>query len=62
MCINVRLFDAIARHGRGVTLQQAQELSPAIDPSSVASAAYRLSSKDALTLRVGREAAASKRK
>jgi hypothetical protein len=62
MCINVKVFDAIAAHGRGVTREQACELLPAIDPSSVTSAAHRPSSNGALTLRVGREAAASKRK
>jgi hypothetical protein len=50
MCINVKLFDAIAAHGRGVTLEQARELLPAILPSSVTAAAYRLSSNGALEL------------
>src|ERR1700682_4838683 len=61
MCINVKVFDAIAAHGRGVTLEQAHDLLPTIPPSSVTSAAHRLSSNGALTLRVGRQAAASKR-
>jgi hypothetical protein len=46
-CINVKLFDAIAAHGRGVTLEQARELLPGIPPSSVTSAAHRLSSSSA---------------
>ena len=50
MCINVKLFDAIAAHGRGVTLEQARELLPAIPPSSVTAAAHRLSSSGSLTL------------
>jgi hypothetical protein len=50
MCINVKVFDAIAAHGRGVTLEQARELLPAIPPSSVTAAAHRLSSNGALTL------------
>jgi hypothetical protein len=50
MCINVKVFDAIAAHGRGVTLEQAHELLPAIPPSSVTAAAHRLSSSGALTL------------
>jgi hypothetical protein len=33
LCINVKLFDAIAEHGCGVTLEQAHELLPAIPPS-----------------------------
>src|SRR5450755_1533793 len=33
LCINVKLFDAIAEHGCGVTLEQAHELLPAISPS-----------------------------
>jgi hypothetical protein len=48
--INGKLFDAIAAHGRGVTLEQARELHPAIPPSSVTSVAHRLSSDGALTL------------
>ena len=51
MCINVKVFDAIAAHGRGVTLEQAHELLPVIDPSSVTSAAHRLSIAGALTLK-----------
>ena len=51
MCLNVRLFDAIAATGRGVTLEQARELLPAIPPSSVTAAAHRLSCSGALTLR-----------
>jgi hypothetical protein len=27
-CINVKLFDAIVAHGRGVTLEQARKLLP----------------------------------
>jgi predicted transcriptional regulator of viral defense system len=50
MCLNVRLFDAIAAHGHGVTLEQAHELLPGINPSSVTSAAHRLSCSGALTL------------
>ena len=50
MCINVKLFDAITAHGRGVTLEQACELLPTINPSSVTSAAHRLSCSGALTL------------
>ena len=50
MCINVKLFDAIAAHGRGVTLGQAHELLPAIDPVRVTSAAHRLSIAGALVL------------
>ena len=50
MCINVKVFDAIAAHGRGVTLEQARELLPAIPPSSVMAAAHRLSSSGSLTL------------
>jgi hypothetical protein len=50
MCINVKLFDAIAATGHGVTLEQARELLPAIPPSSVTSAAHRLSAAGALTL------------
>jgi hypothetical protein len=50
MCIDVKLFDAIAAHGRGVTLEQARELLPGINPSSVTAAAHRLSSSGALTL------------
>jgi len=50
VCLNVRLFNAIAEHGRGVTLEQARELLPAIPPSSVTAAAHRLSSSGALTL------------
>jgi hypothetical protein len=50
MCINVKLFDAIAAYGRGVTLEQAHELLPAIPPSSITSAAHRLSCSGALTL------------
>lgn len=50
------VYDAIGSvNGRGVTLEQARELLPAIDPSSVTSAAHRLSSSGALTLqRMGR--------
>jgi hypothetical protein len=55
MCINVKVFDAIAAHGRGVTLEQARELLPAIRPKSVTDAAHRLSIGCALALqRVGR--------
>jgi hypothetical protein len=43
MCINVKVFDAIAAHGRGVTLEQARELLPAIAAASVVSAVHRLS-------------------
>ena len=50
MCLNVRLFDAIAAHGHGVTLEQAHELLPGINPSSVTAAAHRLSCSGALTL------------
>jgi hypothetical protein len=50
MCINVKLFDAIAAQARGVTLDQACKLLPAIPPSSVTAAAHRLSSSGALTL------------
>jgi hypothetical protein len=50
MCINIRLYDAIARHGRGVTLAEACALLPAIDPTSVVSAAHRLSSSGALKM------------
>ena len=46
----MKLFDAIAAHGRGVTLEQARELLPAIPLSSVTSAAHRLSSNGALIL------------
>ena len=55
MCINVKVFDAIAAHGRGVTLEQAHALLPAIAAASVTSAAHRLSVAGALTLqRAGR--------
>ena len=50
MCINVAVYNAIAAHGRGVTLQQAHGLLPAIDPVRVTSAAHRLSIAGALTL------------
>jgi hypothetical protein len=46
--VHQKLVDAIAAHGRGV--EQARELHPAIPPSSVTSAAHRLSSDGALTL------------
>jgi hypothetical protein len=50
------VYDAIgAVNGRGVTLEQARELLPEIHPESVTSAAHRLSSAGALTLkRAGR--------
>jgi hypothetical protein len=50
MCINIKVYAAIAAHGRGVTLEQARELLPAIPPSSVTAAAHRLSVAGALTL------------
>jgi hypothetical protein len=50
MCINVKVFDAIAAHGRGVTLEQARELLPPINGTSVVSAIHRLSIAGALTL------------
>jgi hypothetical protein len=53
MCFNVKVYAAIAAHGRGVTLEQAHTLLPAIPPSSVTAAAHRLSSAGALTLQRG---------
>jgi hypothetical protein len=50
MCFNVKVYVAIAAHGRGVTLEQAHALLPAIPPSSVTAAAHRLSCSGALTL------------
>jgi hypothetical protein len=51
MCINVKLFDAIAAHGRGVTLAEAHGLLPQIVPKRVTAAAHRLSIAGALTLK-----------
>jgi hypothetical protein len=50
VCINVKLFDAIAAQGRGVTLEKARELLPAIDPVRVTSTAHRLSIAGSLVL------------
>jgi hypothetical protein len=50
MCINVKVFDAIAAQARGVTLEQARELLPTIPPSSITAAAHRLSIAGSLVL------------
>jgi hypothetical protein len=50
MCLNVKVYAAIAAHGRGVTLEQVHGLLPAIPPSSITAAAHRLSIAGSLTL------------
>ena len=53
MCINVKVFDAIAAHGRGCSIEAVIEALPDIERESVASAVYRL--KDRGTLKSYRE-------